>query len=158
VLHDAVRQESLFFRAGRMSNQSASFREGIMIRSATISDASRGRRPKSHDPERAGCSRPRRRPPHRMAGATSSPELSAESYVFAAAEPSPGVTPFAVIREDEGVTLVLTRSEADLAALDHGVNPATPGVNIPCAAPAGLATMSGSDGRVKPTTGPRPEG
>lgn len=41
---------------------------------------------------------------------------------------------------------------------DIRVNPATPGVNIPCAALAGLATMSGSDGRVKPATGPRPEG
>jgi hypothetical protein len=36
------------------------------------------------------------------------PELSAEPYVFAAGEPPPGLTPFAVIREDEGVTLVLT--------------------------------------------------
>ena len=32
------------------------------------------------------------------------PELSAEPYVFAAGEPPPGVTPFAVIQEDEGVT------------------------------------------------------
>ena len=32
MLHDAVRQESLFFRAGRMSNESASFREGIAAR------------------------------------------------------------------------------------------------------------------------------
>ena len=29
---------------------------------------------------------------------------------------------------------------------------------MPCAVPAGLATMSGRDGRVKATTGPRPEG
>ena len=35
---------------------------------------------------------------------------------------------------------------------------ATPGANISCAAPAGLATMSGSDGRARATTGPRPEG
>ena len=41
------------------------------------------------------------------------PELSAEPYVFAAGEPPPGVTPFAVIREDEGVTVVLTRADAD---------------------------------------------
>jgi hypothetical protein len=43
------------------------------------------------------------------------PELSAEPYVFAAAEAPPGVTPFAVIREDEGVTLILTRADADRA-------------------------------------------
>jgi hypothetical protein len=47
------------------------------------------------------------------------PELSAEPYVFAAGEPPPGVTPFAVIREDEGVTLVLTRADADRAGLDY---------------------------------------
>ena len=47
------------------------------------------------------------------------PELSAEPYVFAAAEAPPGVTPFAVIREDEGVTLVLTRADADRAGLDY---------------------------------------
>ena len=40
------------------------------------------------------------------------PELSAEPYVFAAGEPPPGVTPFAVIREDESVTLILTRADA----------------------------------------------
>ena len=40
----------------------------------------------------------------------------------------------------------------------RAVNPATPGVNIPCAAPVGLATMSGIDGRVKPATGRRAEG
>jgi hypothetical protein len=109
-----------------------------------------------HDPERAGCSRPGvGLRTHRWRDIL--PGLSAESYVFAAGEPPPGVAPFAVIREDEGVTLILTRSDADLAGLDYDVNPATPGVNIPCAAPAGLATMSGSDGRVKSTTGPRPE-
>jgi uncharacterized protein len=47
------------------------------------------------------------------------PELSAEPYVFAAGEPPPGVTAFAVIREDEGVTLVLTRADADRAGLDY---------------------------------------
>ena len=47
------------------------------------------------------------------------PELSAEPYVFAAGEPPPGLTPFAVIREDEGVTLVLTRADADRAGLDY---------------------------------------
>ena len=34
--------------------------------------------------------------------------MSAEPYVFAAGEPPPGVSAFAVIREDEGVTLILT--------------------------------------------------
>ena len=47
------------------------------------------------------------------------PELSAEPYVFAVGEPPPGVTPFAVIREDEGVTLVLTRADTDRARLDY---------------------------------------
>jgi hypothetical protein len=47
------------------------------------------------------------------------PELSAEPYVFAAGEPSPGVTPFAVIREDEGVTVVLTRADADRAGMAY---------------------------------------
>ena len=47
------------------------------------------------------------------------PDLSAEPYVFTTGEP-PGVSPFAVIREDEGLTLILTRSEADLAGLAYG--------------------------------------
>ena len=47
------------------------------------------------------------------------PELSAEPYVFAAAEAPPGVTPFAVIREDQGVTLILTRADAGRAGLDY---------------------------------------
>jgi hypothetical protein len=48
------------------------------------------------------------------------PELSAEPYVFAAGEPPAGVSPFAVIREDEGVTLILTRADADRAGLAYG--------------------------------------
>jgi uncharacterized protein len=47
------------------------------------------------------------------------PELSAEPYVFAAGEPPRGVTPFAVIREDEGVTVVLTRADADQAGMAY---------------------------------------
>jgi hypothetical protein len=47
------------------------------------------------------------------------PELSAEPYVFAAGEPPPGVSPFAVIREDEGVTAILTRADADRAGLAY---------------------------------------
>ncbi len=47
------------------------------------------------------------------------PELSREPYVFAAHEPPPGVTPFAVIREDEGVTAVLTRADADRAGMAY---------------------------------------
>jgi hypothetical protein len=41
--------------------------------------------------------------------------------VFAAGESPPGVAPFALIREDEGVTLILTRSDADRVGLayDH---------------------------------------
>jgi uncharacterized protein len=50
------------------------------------------------------------------------PVLAAEQYVFAAADrPPPGVDlPFAVIREDEGLTLVLTRTEADRVGLRYG--------------------------------------
>lgn len=47
------------------------------------------------------------------------PELSAEPYVFAAGEPPPGASPFAVIREDEGVTLILTKADADRAGLGY---------------------------------------
>ena len=50
------------------------------------------------------------------------PELSAEPYVFAAREltgPPAGLSPFAVIREDEGVTLILTRADADRAGLAY---------------------------------------
>ena len=50
------------------------------------------------------------------------PDLSAEPYVFAAGTAEdlpPGVTPFAVIREDEGITLILTRADADRAGLDY---------------------------------------
>jgi hypothetical protein len=47
------------------------------------------------------------------------PELSAEPYVFATGEPPPGVSAFAVIREDEGVTLILTRADADRAGLAY---------------------------------------
>ncbi len=47
------------------------------------------------------------------------PELSAEPYVFAAGEPPPGVSPFAVIREDDGVTAILTRADADRAGLAY---------------------------------------
>ena len=50
------------------------------------------------------------------------PELSAEPYVFASADwtgPPPGVSAFAVIREDEGVTVVLTQADADRARLRY---------------------------------------
>jgi uncharacterized protein len=50
------------------------------------------------------------------------PALAADQYVFATADqPPPGVDlPFAVIREDEGLTLVVTRAEADRAGLRYG--------------------------------------
>jgi uncharacterized protein len=49
------------------------------------------------------------------------PDLAAEPYVFATAgQLPPGVDPFAVICEDEGMTLVLTRAEADRAGLAYG--------------------------------------
>jgi len=47
------------------------------------------------------------------------PDLSPEPYVFAVGEPPPGVSPFALIREDEGTTLILTRSDADRAGLAY---------------------------------------
>jgi hypothetical protein len=50
------------------------------------------------------------------------PDLFAEQYVFAAGkagEVPPGVSPFAVIREDEGITLILTRADADRAGLRY---------------------------------------
>ena len=51
------------------------------------------------------------------------PDLAGDQYVFAqggAGEPPPGVAPFAVIREDEGLTLILTRDDADRAGLAYG--------------------------------------
>jgi uncharacterized protein len=60
------------------------------------------------------------------------PDLSGEQYVFAAAARVPaGLSPFAVIREDEGLTLILTRPEADLAGLSYDYTSAriTLGVN-----------------------------
>ena len=63
------------------------------------------------------------------------PHLSPDQYVFAAPAPDapdppdppdrtrplpPGLAPFAVIREDEGVTLILTRADADRAGLRYG--------------------------------------
>ena len=47
------------------------------------------------------------------------PDLSAEPYVFTTGEPPPGVSPFAVIREDEGVTVILTRAVADRLGLAY---------------------------------------
>jgi uncharacterized protein len=50
------------------------------------------------------------------------PALAADQYVFATVDqPPPGVDlPFAVIREDEGITMVVTRAEADRAGLNYG--------------------------------------
>jgi len=48
------------------------------------------------------------------------PELSEDAYVFAAAQQVPAaVAPFAAIREDEGLTLILTRADADQAGLRY---------------------------------------
>lgn len=44
------------------------------------------------------------------------PDLAGEQYVFATGPGvPPGASPFAVIREDEGLAMVLTRSDADRA-------------------------------------------
>jgi uncharacterized protein len=61
-----------------------------------------------------------------------SPQLSAEPYVFATvASPPPGVAMFAAILEDEGLTLVLTKADADRAGLAYSYEAAriTLGVN-----------------------------
>jgi uncharacterized protein len=47
------------------------------------------------------------------------PDLSAEPYVFAAGEVPPGISPFALIREDGGPTLILTQADADRAGLAY---------------------------------------
>jgi uncharacterized protein len=47
-------------------------------------------------------------------------ELSAEPYVYASVSSVPGgLVPFAVIREDEGITMVLTKAEADALGLRY---------------------------------------
>jgi GNAT superfamily N-acetyltransferase len=73
---------------------------------------------RSLGPERPGYSRSGARPRLR-AVAYIQPELSAEPYVFGTGEAPPGVTPFAVSREDEGVPAILTRADADRAGLAH---------------------------------------
>jgi hypothetical protein len=48
------------------------------------------------------------------------PELHPEPYVYAVASEVPsGIAPFAVIREDEGLTVVLSRAEADRVGLRY---------------------------------------
>jgi hypothetical protein len=50
------------------------------------------------------------------------PEVAAEPYVFAQATDGVvpgGVTPFATVAEDEGLTLVVTRDEADRLGLAY---------------------------------------
>src|ERR1700676_3460030 len=47
------------------------------------------------------------------------PDLHAEPYVFAAAQVPPGVSAFALICEDEGPTLILTRADADRVGLAY---------------------------------------
>jgi uncharacterized protein len=50
------------------------------------------------------------------------PEVAAEPYVFAQAPDGAvpgGVTPFATVAEDEGLTLVVTRDEADRLGLAY---------------------------------------
>lgn len=49
------------------------------------------------------------------------PDLHAEPYVFAqVAELPRGMVPFAAIREDEAITLVVTRGQAERARLRYG--------------------------------------
>ena len=64
---------------------------------------------------------PRERPaPAAPAWTDLEPALYAEPYVFVTvSEPPPDVRPFAAIQEDEGLTLVLTRDQADRAGLPY---------------------------------------
>ena len=48
------------------------------------------------------------------------PSLHPDPYVFAQVPEVPPDGPFAVIREDEGVTLVLARAQADRLGLPYG--------------------------------------
>jgi hypothetical protein len=49
------------------------------------------------------------------------PSLHPDPYVFAQVlEVSPGPGPFAVIREDEGTTVVLAQAQADRLGLPYG--------------------------------------
>jgi hypothetical protein len=49
------------------------------------------------------------------------PALHPDPYVFTkVTDVPPGATPFAVIREDEGVTLVIDRDQADRLGLAYG--------------------------------------
>ena len=87
-----------------------------MIRSATVHDAARltdlWRAAELMIPLRQRC-------PASGGWHDIQPDLSAEPYVFATGEPPPGGSPFAVIREDEGVTVILTRADADRAGLPY---------------------------------------
>jgi uncharacterized protein len=47
------------------------------------------------------------------------PDLRPQPYVFATGEPPPGVSPFALIREDEGLTVILTQADADRAGMAY---------------------------------------
>ena len=63
---------------------------------------------------------PQERPAPAPAWTGLEPALHAEPYVFVSvSEPPPVVRPFAAIQEDEGLTLVLTRDEADRAGLPY---------------------------------------
>lgn len=75
---------------------------------------------------------PRDRPPASGGWRDIRPRVSGEQYVFAAVgQVPPGLSPFAVIREDEGLTLILTKPDADLAGLSYDYTSAriTLGVN-----------------------------
>lgn len=52
--------------------------------------------------------------------ATMQPRLDPVTYVWATVEKVPdGVTPVATVREDEGLTVVCSKDEADAAGLDY---------------------------------------
>ncbi len=52
--------------------------------------------------------------------ASMTPELLPDEYVFVTVDEQPtGLDPFAVVREDEGTTLVITRTDADRLGLGY---------------------------------------
>jgi uncharacterized protein len=61
-----------------------------------------------------------KRLPARSRWSDLAPELSGEPYVFSVApSPPPGAAIFAAILEEEGLTLVMTRADADMAGLEY---------------------------------------
>ena len=102
---DAARLTDLWRAAGLRFHPDLVERElaSILARDLVLVDEEAGERPG----------------PLPVAGGTSSPTCPPNRTFFTAEEPPPGMSPFAVIREDEGVTMILTRADADRAGLAY---------------------------------------